>query len=124
MKVASGATFPTQAPFTVIVGDEHIQVVGGVGTTTWTVVRGADNTTKAAHAVNAQVVTASQLSQAAHNTASAIENWFNYQTNKLTSIAPVKMYPPNGIAETPTGEPYISTSEIRRRFTSTACPCR
>ena len=55
--VRTSATFPTTGPFTVIVGQEHMLVVGGLGTNTWTVTRGVDNTTAAAqHTVNASVV--------------------------------------------------------------------
>ncbi len=56
ISVSSAATFPTTGPFTIIVNHEHMLVTGGYGTTTWTVTRGTDNTTAAAHAVNASVV--------------------------------------------------------------------
>ena len=56
ISVSSAATFPTTGPFTIIVDQEHMLVTKGYGTTTWTVTRGTDNTTAAAHTVNASVV--------------------------------------------------------------------
>ena len=53
---ATAARFPTDGSFTIVVDDEHMLVTSGFGTTTWTVVRGTDNSTAAAHASNAVVV--------------------------------------------------------------------
>lgn len=47
--VANALGFPSTAPFTVRVGSEWMRVTDGAGTTTWTVVRGYNNTTAAAH---------------------------------------------------------------------------
>jgi len=52
--VVSGAGFPTQGKFTIIV-DGEIMLVTGVAGTSWTVERGAEGTTAAAHNNNAAV---------------------------------------------------------------------
>jgi hypothetical protein len=52
--VSSATGFPTST-FTIRVDDEFMTVTGGFGTTTWTVTRGAKNSTAAAH-VNSQSV--------------------------------------------------------------------
>lgn len=54
ISVASGSLFPTQGKFTIIV-DSEIMLVTGVSGTTWTVERGHDDTTAAAHNNNATV---------------------------------------------------------------------
>ncbi len=56
ISVKNFGTFPTSGPFTVIVGQEHMRVVGGFGTGTWQVTRGVENTTAVAHNANASVV--------------------------------------------------------------------
>jgi len=56
IEVASGATFPTRGKFTIVV-DSEIMHVTGVSGTTWTVERGKENTSAAAHN-NAAAVTA------------------------------------------------------------------
>ena len=53
--VTSTAGFPAVAPFRVEIDDEVLVVTAGAGTTTWTVERGADSTTAAAHANGATV---------------------------------------------------------------------
>lgn len=55
ISVASGALFPSQGTFTIIV-DAEIMLVTGVSGTIWTVERGAEGTTAAAHNNNAAVV--------------------------------------------------------------------
>jgi hypothetical protein len=50
--VTSATGFPTTNPFTIQIGTEQMQVTAGAGTTTWTVTRGYNSTTKATHAVN------------------------------------------------------------------------
>jgi hypothetical protein len=54
LTVTSAAGFPT-TPFTIRVDDESMTVTGGFGTTTWTVTRGVNGSTAAAH-VNSQTV--------------------------------------------------------------------
>lgn len=54
INVASAADFPSQGKFTIIV-DSEIMLVTGVSGTTWTVVRGFDDTSAAAHNNNAPV---------------------------------------------------------------------
>ncbi len=49
--VSSTNGFPTSGPYTVQVDKEQMNVVGGQGTTTWTVVRGVNGTTPAPHGV-------------------------------------------------------------------------
>ncbi len=51
----TAANFPNTGPFMVIIDSEHLLVTGGYGTTTWTVTRGVDGTTAAAHLKNANV---------------------------------------------------------------------
>ena len=55
VKVTSATGFPTTNPFTIQIDAEQMQVTAGAGTTTWTVTRGYNSTTRAAHAVNAIV---------------------------------------------------------------------
>jgi hypothetical protein len=52
--VASASGFPT-SPFRIRIDDEIMNVIGGFGTTTWTVIRGANSTSATAH-VNGQTV--------------------------------------------------------------------
>lgn len=55
LPVTSAATFPTgTGQYRIRVGDELMIVTGGIGTTTWTVVRGAESTA-ASHASGATV---------------------------------------------------------------------
>jgi hypothetical protein len=56
IKVQSIAGFPTTDDFTIQVGSEQMEVVAGAGTTTWTVERGANNTTPAADLVGSPVL--------------------------------------------------------------------
>ena len=55
LSVASPSGFPTTA-FRIRIDDEQMNVTGGFGTNTWTVTRGANGTTAAAH-VTSQTVT-------------------------------------------------------------------
>ena len=55
ISVASASGFPTSGMYTVRIDDEDMTVTGGQGTTTWTVTRGVNSTTAAAH-VTAQTV--------------------------------------------------------------------
>jgi len=55
ISVASASGFPTSGTYTVRIDDEDMTVTGGQGTTTWTVTRGVNSTTAAAH-VTAQTV--------------------------------------------------------------------
>lgn len=56
IKVTSAAGFPTQGNFKIRIGAEVFTVTAGQGTTTWTVTRGVDTTTAAAHSNHARVV--------------------------------------------------------------------
>ena len=53
--VASEAAFPTSYPFTIKIDSEELKVGGAPTSTTWTVTRGYDGTTAAAHAGGAAV---------------------------------------------------------------------
>lgn len=55
VKVASAAGFPTSGNYTIQIDAEQMQVTGGQGTTTWTVTRGFNSTTKATHLLSAIV---------------------------------------------------------------------
>jgi len=55
ISVASASGFPTSGTYVVRIDDEDMTVTGGQGTTTWTVTRGVNSTTAAAH-VTAQTV--------------------------------------------------------------------
>ena len=55
ISVASASGFPTSGNYQVRIDDEDMTVTGGQGTTTWTVTRGVNGTTAAAHA-SAQTV--------------------------------------------------------------------
>src|ERR1700728_187381 len=64
LTVASAAGFPATAPFRILIDNELMIVTAGAGTTTWTVTRGAEGTTAAAHSNGAtvtQVLTAQGL---------------------------------------------------------------
>lgn len=53
--VASASGFPTSGTFTIQVDSEQMTVTAGQGTTTWTVTRGVNGTTAAAHSSGASV---------------------------------------------------------------------
>ena len=53
--VASAATFPASVQFRILIENEHLLVTAGAASTTWTVVRGIEGTTGAAHASGASV---------------------------------------------------------------------
>jgi hypothetical protein len=53
--VASAIGFPPSGNFTIKVDSEQMTVTGGQGTTTWTVVRGANGTATATHSIGAAV---------------------------------------------------------------------
>jgi hypothetical protein len=55
MTVSSAAAFPQEREFRVLIEDEVLLVKAGQGGTTWTVERGADGTTGAAHASGSDV---------------------------------------------------------------------
>lgn len=59
LSVASAAGFPSSGQFTIYVDNEQMLVTAGQGTTSWTVTRGANGTTAAAH-VNTSAVYARQ----------------------------------------------------------------
>ena len=66
MVVISATLFPTVAQYRIRIDDELLLVTGGAGTTTWTVVRGIEGTTAAAHLSDSQVcqvLTAGALEQ-------------------------------------------------------------
>jgi hypothetical protein len=54
ISVNSAAGFPTTS-FSVRIDDEYMTVTAGFGTTTWTVTRGVNNTTAAAHVISQSV---------------------------------------------------------------------
>ncbi|MBD1848276.1 S8 family serine peptidase [Cyanobacteria bacterium FACHB-63] len=53
--VASAAGFPTSGNYQIKIGSEQLTVTAGQGTTTWTVMRGVNGTTAAAHPNNTDV---------------------------------------------------------------------
>jgi hypothetical protein len=53
--VASDTDFPASAPYTILVDSEQMTVTAGAGTTTWTVTRGVNSTTAAAHSQGTNV---------------------------------------------------------------------
>ncbi len=53
--VDTAVGFPSVDGFTILVDSERMRVTGGAGTTTWTVTRGVDGTTPAAHSDGATV---------------------------------------------------------------------
>lgn len=55
LSVASASGFPTAAQYRIRIDNEILIVTSGAGSTTWTVVRGAEATTPAAHADAATV---------------------------------------------------------------------
>lgn len=64
LTVASAAGFPGSAQYRVRIGGEILLVTGGAGTTTWTVTRGVEGTTAAAHpagSVVTHILTAAAL---------------------------------------------------------------
>jgi hypothetical protein len=58
LSVLGALDFPAATDFTILVGAEYMTVVAGHGTTSWTVVRGADGSTAAAHAQGASITLA------------------------------------------------------------------
>jgi hypothetical protein len=55
MSVASASGFPPSGTYRIRVDDERMTVTAGAGGTTWTITRGVDGTTAAAHSTNASV---------------------------------------------------------------------
>ncbi len=53
--VASATGFPTGQDYRIKIDDELMEVTAGHGTTTWTVTRGVDGTTAAAHSSGAKI---------------------------------------------------------------------
>ena len=53
--VASAAGFPTGQSYRIQIDSELMEVTAGQGTTTWTVTRGVDGTTAAAHSFGAKI---------------------------------------------------------------------
>src|SRR2546430_2121965 len=47
--VTSATGSPNPGPFRILIGNEQMQVTGGYGTTSWTVIRGVDGTAAASH---------------------------------------------------------------------------
>ncbi len=73
INVASATGFPTTTPFGIKIDDERMMVIGGAGTTTWTVTRKTDGTTAASHKLNAGVAGArTQLMAAIDSTQTTI----------------------------------------------------
>lgn len=69
LSVTSHAAFPSAAQFRVLIQSELILVTGGAGSSTWTVTRGIEGTSPAAHApgaVVAHVLTAGALDAFVH----------------------------------------------------------
>ena len=56
INVDTFAGFPGSVPYTIQIDDERLRVTAGHSTLTWTVTRGVDGTTAAAHADDAEVV--------------------------------------------------------------------
>jgi len=59
--VASATNFPSSGSFIITVDSEQMNVTAGAGTTTWTVTRGVNGTTKATHSANAVISYGSQV---------------------------------------------------------------
>src|SRR5436190_15059667 len=55
LTVTAASAFPSSAQFRILIEDELLLVTAGAGTTTWTVTRGIESTTAAAHANGASV---------------------------------------------------------------------
>jgi hypothetical protein len=53
--VASAAAFPSTVQFRILIENEHLLVTAGAASTTWTVTRGIEGTTGAAHALGVSV---------------------------------------------------------------------
>jgi hypothetical protein len=82
LTVASAAGLPSVAPFRILIDNELMIVTAGAGTTTWTVTRGAEGTTAAAHSNGAtvtQVLTAQGLAN--------VTGGINAQTGTSYTIA-------------------------------------
>ncbi|MCS6850472.1 MAG: pilus assembly protein TadG-related protein [Gemmataceae bacterium] len=56
LNVSSATGFPTSNGFAVRIDDEWLAVIGGAGTTSWTVQRGIGGSAPAAHAAGAEVI--------------------------------------------------------------------
>jgi hypothetical protein len=56
ISVASATGFPAASAFWIRIDDEVMKVTGGFGTTTWTVSRGVNSTTAAAHATSQSII--------------------------------------------------------------------
>src|SRR5881394_3159507 len=55
LTVTAASAFPSSAQFRILIEDELLLVTAGAGTTTWTVTRGVESTTAAAHSSGASV---------------------------------------------------------------------
>lgn len=56
MYVASAGSFPSTVPYRICIEGEHMLVIAGAGTTTWTVVRAVDGSTAIAHSVGEEII--------------------------------------------------------------------
>ena len=77
---ATAAAFSTTGPFAIVVDNEVMSVTGGFGTTTWTVTRGTDGTTAAAHSSNSAVTLLINPESYAHSVLNPA-NWALQQNN-------------------------------------------
>jgi hypothetical protein len=77
--VASASGFPTSS-FNIRIDDEYMTVTGGFGTTTWTVTRGANNSTAASHVVSQTITQVSDV----YKSPSSGELIWNATTHTLT----------------------------------------
>ncbi len=82
---ATAAAFPTGGPLMIVIDGEHLLVTAGLGTATWTVARGQDGTTAAAHLANANVTLA--------NVTLGEKGWFELEVQDPNASAPLSQNP-------------------------------
>lgn len=76
--VLSATGFPNPGPYRVLLENEQMEVVGGYGTVTWTVIRGVDGTAAAAHTGTPTIY---------HNVTAFNFNSFRAEFNPLAYLA-------------------------------------
>ncbi len=85
----TAAAFPTGSPLMIVIDGEHLLVTAGLGTTTWTVTRGQDGTTAAAHLANANVTLA--------NVTLGQDGWFELEIVDQNASSPLSLNPVDAV---------------------------
>ena len=91
-------SFPTTMPFVITIDDEQMNVTAGLGTTTWTVTRGANGSTKAMHSNGTDVNATAGWTQALTSGPNTVGMWVPVGLSGTDTTSPLPN--PSGTAGT------------------------